>query len=215
MSKEPQKNIINNIILNSFNGTSQNFIFCWTDIFMWQSPWPACLCLCVSACSSGAQRGLTGHGDSWAAPTELIWITPAFGARLRRASLSSYRLWHHSSPPPLPSPPHAPWSGGKWETERGWAFAHLLCTCSRLGDVSETKCTLEHGQEEKREEEEKSSTPPLSVLARDGWRDNALSVVDCGWRQKQSGSEQRGEQLLLTPPPNTQPGGFKQSSWLL
>lgn len=26
-------------------------------------------CLCVSARSSEAQRGLTGHGDSWAAPT--------------------------------------------------------------------------------------------------------------------------------------------------
>lgn len=75
-----------------------------------RSPLPLCVC-------SAAQRGLTGHGDSWAAPTELIWITPAFGARLRGASLSSYRLWHHSSPSSLPAL-CAPWSGGKCWLER-------------------------------------------------------------------------------------------------
>lgn len=67
-----------------------------------------CLCLCVAARQAEALRGLTGHGDSWAAPTELIWITPAFGARLRRASLSSYRLCD-TTPLPLSSPCTLEW----------------------------------------------------------------------------------------------------------
>lgn len=58
-----------------------------------------------------------------------------------------------------------------------------------LETITDTKCNCKTKRTIKREGEEagrESAVGPLAALLQTGLRDNAVSVVDFGWRQKQA-----------------------------
>lgn len=102
-----------------------------------------------------------------------------------------------SSPPPLPTYPGVAGNERQKEAER----LHTYSVPAVALEMCQKQNALWNTDRKEKEKRKKEQHAPLSVLARDGWRDNALSVVDCGWRQSRAGQNKEGNSFFLPLPP--------------